>query len=468
MSDDIAFMPVAQLLGAFRTKSITPVEAVEAALGRIGAHNGVLNAFCHVDEDGARAAARASQARWMKGEPQGLLDGLPLSVKDSLMVKGMPARYGSKTTSADPVAEDTSTVASARRHGAVILGKTTTPEYGLGAVTNSPLTGITLNPWDTDKTSGGSSGGGAAAVAAGMGNAALGTDAGGSIRIPASLNGLVALKSTNGRIPQYPLTWVPSLMALSVLTHTVTDSALMLNVLSEPGPRDAPAFPADGVDYLEGLDDGIAGLRIAFSATLGYAPHVNAEVAELAAAAARSFVQLGATVVETDPGFDNPGATFRAILFPSFAHFARRFTPDQMELLGPAARDTAKAGGDMSIGDYLAADKARAALVSHMHRFHQTHDLLLTPTVASAAFTAGRWGPEEFEEMGDMRAWAPFGNPFNLTGQPAATVPCGFNAEGLPVGLQIVGARFADALVLRAARAYEQAHPQWERRPPLA
>ena len=284
MSDDIAFMPVAQLLGAFRTKSITPVEAVEAALGRIGAHNGVLNAFCHVDEDGARAAARASQARWMKGEPQGLLDGLPLSVKDSLMVKGMPARYGSKTTSADPVAEDTSTVASARRHGAVILGKTTTPEYGLGAVTNSPLTGITLNPWDTDKTSGGSSGGGAAAVAAGMGNAALGTDAGGSIRIPASLNGLVALKSTNGRIPQYPLTWVPSLMALSVLTHTVTDSALMLNVLSEPDPRDAPAFPADGVDYLEGLDDGIAGLRIAFSATLGYAPHVNAEVAELAAA----------------------------------------------------------------------------------------------------------------------------------------------------------------------------------------
>jgi aspartyl-tRNA(Asn)/glutamyl-tRNA(Gln) amidotransferase subunit A len=467
MTDDIAFMPIVDLVDAYRRGRISPVEATRAALARIEKYNAALNLYCHVDRDGALRAARESEARWKKGEPKGLIDGVPMPVKDSLQVAGMPMRSGSKTSSAAPMTEDTSHVAAARRHGAVFLGKATTPEYGLGAVTISPLTGISRNPWDPSRTCGGSSGGPAAACAAGMGNAALGTDAGGSIRIPAAFNGLVAMKASSGRVPVHPPSWVPPLFSVGALTRTVGDQAQLMNVITEPEPRDPNALPYDGVNYRHALDEGVRGLRVAFSRTLGFAAYLDPELVEIVADAVKVFAELGARVDEEDPGFANPGGHFRNILFPHFARFASRFAPEQFALLGDAAKATFENGRKVTIDDHLAALEARAALIHHMHAFHRRYDLLVTPMTAVPPFAADRWGPPELEQTGDIRAWAPFGNPFNLTGQPAISIPCGFTKGGLPIGLQIVGPRFGDRRVLRAAAAFEGVRSFAKRRPPL-
>ena len=466
MPDDIAYMPLTELVEAFRNKSLSPVDATRAAFERIAAYDGRVNAFCHLDEDGAMASARASEARWAKGEPQGLIDGVPLSVKDTHHVAGMPTRFGSKTSDPAPVAEDSSTTASARAHGAVILGKTTSPEFALGPATNSPLTGITRNPWNLDKTSGGSSGGASAAVAAGMGHVGLGSDGGGSIRIPAAFTGLVGMKATNMRVPAWPPAGVATIACYGALTRTVADTALMMTVMCEADWRDWLALPRDGVDYSAGLEGGVAGLRVAYSPALGYAKGIEPEVHELVAKAARVFADLGATVEEADPGFEPPLWVLQTYLYSRSAYRVRQFTPEQRELLGPNVRDAAEKGVGLSVADLLTADDARAALGHHMQRFHQTYDLLLTPTVSVPAFAADRWYPEAFEGE-DPRAFAPFCSPFNLSHQPAISVPCGFTDDGLPVGLHIVGAKYADAAVLRAARAYEAANPLYERRPPL-
>ncbi|MSP51101.1 MAG: amidase [Alphaproteobacteria bacterium] len=467
MSDDIAFMSIVDLVEAFRKRKVSPVEAAKAALTRIDKYNAKLNVYCHIDRAGALNTAREAEARWAKGEPKGLIDGVPMPVKDSLQVAGMPMRSGSKTSSDGAMTEDTSHVAAARRHGAVFLGKATTPEYGLGAVTISPLTGVSRNPWNSSQTCGGSSGGPAAACAAGMGNAALGTDAGGSIRIPAAFNGLVAMKTSNGRVPVHPPAWVPLLFSIGALTRTVTDQAVMLNVITEPDPRDPNSLPYDGANYKNELNDGVRGLKIAFSRTLGFAPYVDPELAEIVAGAVKVFEDLGARVEEKDPGFANPGGAFRNILFPHFTRFANRFKPEEFEKLGDAAKATFENGKKVSIDDHLAAMETRAAMIRHMHAFHQTYDLLVTPMTAVPPFAADRWGPPELEKTGDIRAWAPFGNPFNLTGQPAISIPCGFTKGGLPIGLQIVGPRFGDKRVLRAARAFETVRSFVDRRPTL-
>ena len=275
MSDDIAFMPVTELVAAFRAKSVTPTQAMRAALDRISAHDDRVNGICYLDEEGALAAAAESDARWERGAPKGLVDGVPISVKDTLNVKGMPTRQGSKTADPNPVAADAAAVARMREHGAIIFGKNTTPEYGTGPSTVNPLTGVTRNPWNLDKSPGGSSGGAAAVVAAGIGQASLGTDAGGSIRIPCALCGLVGLKTTLARVAVYPPMVVPVLSTTGALARTVDDAELMLNVLSQRDGRDFQELAPDGVDYTRGLNDGIRGLRVAYSATLGFAPRVD-------------------------------------------------------------------------------------------------------------------------------------------------------------------------------------------------
>ena len=467
MSDDIAYMPVTELVERFRAKSLSPVEATRAAFDRIAAHDGKTNAYCHLDEAGALKSAAESEARWAKGAPVGRLDGVPLSVKDTLHAKGMPTRWGSKTTSDAPEPEDTSPVASVRRHGAVILGKTTCPEFALGPVTISPLTGITRNPWDLDKTSGGSSGGACAAVAAGLGNAALGSDAGGSIRVPSALCGVVGLKATWELVPSYPSAVNPSISCLGPITRTVADAALLLTVMCEPDWRDWQAMRYDGTDYAAALAGGVKGMKIAFSPTFRFAEKVDSEVAALVAAAARAFADLGATVEEADPGFDDPIDILLTCIFPNVARRFRDATPEQLETVNANIRQAIERGQKIELANYIEAQERRAELGKHLQHFHETYDLLLTPTVAVPAFSAERWVPEEFEGHENARAWIPFCNPFNLSGQPAISVPCGFTAAGLPVGLQVVGPRFGDAAVLRAAHAYEAVNPVSDRRPSL-
>jgi len=344
-----------------------------------------------------------------------------------------------------------------REHGAVLIGKTTTPEFGWKGVTDSPLTGVTRNPWNTDATPGGSSGGAAAACALGLGALHIGTDGGGSIRIPAGFTGVFGHKPCFGRVPAWPLSPFGTVSHVGPMTRTVTDAALMLTVLAEPDDRDWFALPYDHRVYRLGLEDGVRGLRIALSPDLGYV-RVDPEVAGAVARAAGVLGDLGAEVEEVPPPFEHPGDTFRVHWYAGAANLLASFDEAQRERIDPGLRAIATQGAQYDMLDYLRAVNARGALGQRMNAFHRDWDLLLTPSLPIPAFAAGRECPEEFE--GERWAdWTPFSYPFNLTQQPACSVPCGLTGSGLPVGLQIVGPRHDDALVLRAARAFESACP---------
>ena len=458
MATDPADLSATELLAAYRAKRLSPVEATRAVLARVEALNPVLNCFCFLDPESALASARESEARWMKGEPRGLVDGVPTSIKDLLYTKGWPTLRGSKTIDPKgPWNDDAPVVARLREHGAVLFGKTTTPEFGWKGVTDNPLTGITRNPWNPAKTPGGSSGGSAAALAAGMGPLTVGTDGGGSIRMPCAFTGLFGLKPTFGRVPAWPLSPFGTVAHVGPMSRTVADSALLMNILSLPDARDWHQLPHDPRDYRIGLDDGVRGLRIAYSANLGYAS-VAPEIAALVKKAALRFAELGAIVEEKDPGFENAADTFAKHWFPGAAYLLSTIPAEKHELIDQGLRDTARQGAAFSAMELLAAAQKRGALGLHMQLFHQTYDLLLTPTLPLAAFEAGQEVADPLKQK-RWTDWAPFSYPFNLTQQPAATVPCGLTAEGLPVGLQIVGPRYADALVLRAARAFESLSP---------
>jgi aspartyl-tRNA(Asn)/glutamyl-tRNA(Gln) amidotransferase subunit A len=458
MKNDLCSLSATELLRLYRTRKASPVEATRAVLARIDKLNPKLNCFCLVDAKSALAAAKESEARWKKGPPQGLLDGVPASIKDLLLTRGWPTLRGSRTINPKgPWNDDAPAVARLREHGAVLVGKTTTPEFGWKGVTDNPLTGITRNPWNPKLTPGGSSGGSTAAVAAGMGPLTVGTDGGGSIRIPCAFTGLFGLKPSFGRVPAWPLSPFGTVAHVGPITRTVTDAALMMNVLSLPDPRDWFALPHDSRDYRVGLDDGVKGLRIAYSANLGYAP-VESEIAAIVRKAVKQFADLGAQIEEVDPGFENAGPMFTTHWFAGAAALLRSFTNEQLKLVDPGLRDVARQGAKIRTLDYLAAVQQRGQLGVLMNRFHEKYDLLVTPTLPLAAFAAGREVTDVLREK-RWTDWSPFSYPFNLTQQPAASVPCGLTKKGLPVGLHIVGPRYADALVLRAARAYEAVHP---------
>jgi len=444
-----------ELLEAYRKHEVSPVEVTRAVLERIERLNPVLNAFNLVSER-ALEDAKASEARWLAGQPKGLLDGVPVSIKDILLTKGWPTLRGSKTVDPKgPWSDDAPASARLREHGAVLLGKTTTPEFGWKGVTDSPLTGITRNPWNPKKTPGGSSGGAAAALAAGMGALAVGTDGGGSIRIPCSFTGLFGLKPSFGRVPAWPLSPFGTVAHVGPMTRSVADAALMLNVLALPDARDWHALAYERRDWRTGLDEGVTDLRIAFSPDLGYAK-VDAEVADIVRKAVSVFSDLGARVEEKSPGFANPDAIFRTHWFSGAAMLVNAIAPDKRKLIDPGLREVAEDGAKISAAELHDAQMKRGALGTHMNLFHRDYDLLVTPTLAVAAFDVGLECPPGKQRWID---WTPFSFPFNLTQQPAASIPCGLTREGLPVGLHLVGPRYGDALVLRAARAFESARP---------
>ncbi|MDA1118622.1 MAG: amidase [Proteobacteria bacterium] len=458
MTQDPCSLSATELLTAYRTKTLSPVEATRAVLARITQLNPVLNCFNLIDAKSALASARTSEERWAKGTPIGLLDGVPTSIKDIILTKGWPTRRGSKTTDpAGPWKDDAPAVARLREHGAVLVGKTTTPEFGWKGVTDSPLTGITRNPWNPQKTPGGSSGGSAAAVAAGMGPLTVGTDGGGSVRIPCAFTGLFGLKPSFGRVPAWPLSPFGTVAHLGPMTRTVTDAALMMNVLSRPDLRDWHALPFDDCDYLEGLDDGVRGLRIAYSPDLGYAK-VDREIAALVKKALQVFEDLGAQVEEVDPGFENQQEVFTLHWFPGAAYVVRSIPAAKRKLMDKGLLQVARAGEKITMKQYQEGVTRRGALGVLMNQFHQKYDLLLTPTLPLPAFEAGKEVADVVKER-RWTDWSPFSYPFNLTQQPAASIPCGLTKAGLPAGLHIVGPKYADALVLRAARAYESACP---------
>ena len=444
------------LLEGYRKRTLSPLEATQAVLKRIAALNPRLNAFNLISPELAMSEAKASEARWAAGQPRGLLDGVPVSIKDIILTKGWPTLRGSKSVDPKgPWNDDAPATARLREHGAVLLGKTTTPEFGWKGVTDSPLTGITRNPWNLDKTPGGSSGGAVAAVAAGMGPLAVGTDGGGSIRIPCSFTGLFGIKPSFGRVPAWPISPFGTVAHVGPITRDVIDAALMLTVLAQPDARDWYALPYEPRDYRQGIDFGVQDLRIAYSSNLGYAK-VDPEVADIVRKAVDVFADLGARVDEKHPGFDNAGPVFQTHWFSGAAALIR--TVKDRRHVDPGLLDVAAQGEKITAAELIDAQMKRGALGAHMNLFHRDYDLLVTPTLAVPAFDVGR----EFPQTPDNQRWTdwtPFTYPFNLTGQPAASIPCGLTQAGLPVGLHIVGPRYADALVLRAARAFEIARP---------
>jgi aspartyl-tRNA(Asn)/glutamyl-tRNA(Gln) amidotransferase subunit A len=452
-----------ELLALYRSGAASPVEATQSILTDIERLNPRLLAYCLVDEAQALASARASEARWHahrhSGAPVGALEGVPASIKDLILTRGWPTRRGSLGISPDQAWDiDAPAVARLREAGAVLLGKTTTPEYGCKGETNSPLTGFTRNPWNMAHTPGGSSGGAAAAVAAGLGPLALGTDGAGSVRIPAAFCGNVGLKPSFGRVPAYPLSPFGSVAHLGPHAMSVADAALLLQVIKQPDARDWTALPPDPNDDTLGLNDGIRGWRIAYSPTLGYARGVHPEIAAALDAVATTLQTLGAVVEAVDPGFEDPLDISTGLWFAGAWQVWRQLTPQQQEVADPDFRAQALIGQTYHADDLHTLHQRRGLLGSHMRQFMTRYDLLLTPSVAVPAFEVRPPGSVPMTPQA-MLGWTPFSYPFNLTQQPAITVPCGLTSNGLPMGMQLVGPMFGDARVLRAARAYESTRP---------
>ena len=457
MSDDLCMMPATDLVAAYRARRLSPVEVTRAVLERIARYDPAINAFIVVTEKEAVAAALASQARWMRGEPIGLIDGVPTTVKDVVLMKGYPTRRGSRTTPDTPEAEDAPITARLRENGAVFVGKTTAPEFGWKGVTDSPLTGITRNPWNLGKSPGGSSGGAASALALGMGALAIGSDGGGSIRIPASLTGVYGLKPTVGRVPYYPPAGVGSCAIVGPMTRTVKDTALMMNAIAVYDPRDPVAIRAKYGDYFAGLEDGVGGLRIAVCPGLGYA-EIDPDVAALVRRAASTFADLGATVEEVDRVMDSPREAYENFYRVAMASTYRTFNEAQKAMLDPGFVEMSKEGLAIDLFVYHGIERARAVLTAAVNAFLERYDLLLSAQLGVSSVDVGL----EYPAGRCMRRWMDWAStayPFNFTGHPAASVPCGFGDDGMPVGLQVVGRRADDALVMRASRAYEALNP---------
>ena len=464
-STDLTRCTAVELVDLYRSGAASPVEATQAVLDRIETVDPIVNAYCLVAGEEALASAAASETRWHRGEPIGPLDGVPTSIKDLVLTRGWPTRRGSRTVDPDQEWDvDAPVTARLREGGAVLLGKTTTPEFGCKGETNSPLTGITRNPWDPSRSAGGSSGGTAAAVAAGLGPIGIGTDGAGSVRIPAAFCGNVGFKPSFGRIPAFPLSPFGTVSHLGPHTMSVADAAAMTDVVKQPDARDWTSLPPDATSYAAGLDRGIDGWRVAFSPTLGYA-EVDAEVAAAVAAAVAALEDAGASVEVVDPGFADPLEITTGLWFTGAWTVWNGLTLEQQAVTDPDFAAEAEIGGRMTSLDVQRLHQRRADLGAHLRQFMQGYELLVTPTVAIPAMPARPAGHTPMSPT-SMLGWTPFTYPFNLSQQPACTVPCGLTDGGLPIGVQLVGPMFADGQVLRAAHALEQRLPI--PRPPLA
>ena len=466
MSLDLADQTALELAKLYRDGRAQPGQTAEACLGRIGRDDGVVNAFCIVDEKDVRAQAARSEERWWRELPMGQLEGVPVAVKDVFDMRGWPNRKGSRATSAEPAKADAPAVAALKRHGAVLMGRTTTSEFGWKAVTDSELFGTTRNPWNLERTSGGSSGGSAAAVACGMAPLALGTDAGGSVRIPASFCGVVGHKPTVNRAPMWPPSTFAPLGHVGALGWTVGDVVLLVSLLAETDWIDH-TVPRPARDMMGALDFDARDLRIAYSPRMGLDVEVDPEVARAVAEAAHVFSDLGALVEEVDPGIGDQLDPFWTLYASGGANALRDYGPEARARMEPAFIEMVERAEGLSMLDYLAAMNARMGLIDCVERFHRRWDLLLTPTVPIPPYEAGRVVPRDWPDDNWM-TWTPFTWPFNMTGQPAVSVPCGFTSDGLPIGLQLVGARWEDHQVLGAAHAYQSARPLTGRRPDVA
>ncbi len=474
---DLTYASAGDTAAMIRSGAVSATEVVESSLSRIDALDDTLHAFVERTDTLARERAAAVDAALARGDDPGPLAGIPIAIKDLIGTAGIPTRNGSVAYADWIPDEDDIVVSRVKEAGAIIVGKTTVPEFGYSAVGHSPVSPVARNPWNPDLTPGGSSAGSAIALAAGMTPLALGSDGGGSVRIPASLCGLVGFKASMGRVPLYPgcrderypgvSSW-ETLEHIGPMTRTVGDAALLMSVLAGPDPRDRHSLPAGDVDWLGAVGDDarerLSGLRIAFSPDLGYLP-VDPQVRAVVGDAVRTFEDLGTTVTEVDPWLEDSRRHVWALVMADsdlvgmrrmVEQFGDRMSPHLVQLI--EKRWTAE--------EFTTAQMARKRVVNQMARFMADYDLLVTPTLSVPACPIGMQGPELIDgKMVDAGSWLGFLNIFNMTGQPAISVPAGLTDDGLPVGLQIVGPHLGDGIVLTAAAGFEEARPWREQRP---
>lgn len=444
MTTDIAYLTAKELHERYARRQLSPVEVTRRVLARIEQLEPCLNAFVLVDADRALSAAHASEERYRRDAPLSELDGVPVSIKDLLLTRGWPTRSGSRTVdAAGRWEEDAPAVARLREAGAVLLGKTTTSEFGLKGMGDSPLTGFTRNPWNRAHTPGGSSAGAVAATAAGLGAIAIGTDGGGSIRVPSAHTGVIGIKPTFGLVPVSPPAFVGVPPHVGPIARSVADLALALRVLSRPDPRD----PAQPTRAFTSITEDTAP-RVAYSRDLGYV-EVDPEVARAFDEAIAALRDAGVQLEEADPGFSSPRALQHRLFAARAAFTVRALDAAQRARLDPAVVVAAEEGEKLSALDYLQAEAERVELIATLARFHTRYDLLLTPTSPiSAPLVDASPSPRES-----------FAGPFSLTRQPALSIPIGLTSIGLPIGLQIVGRHHEDARVLALAQRYERIRP---------
>jgi aspartyl-tRNA(Asn)/glutamyl-tRNA(Gln) amidotransferase subunit A len=465
MSDDVAFLSAEELVAAYRARRLSPVEVTETVLARIDRVNPVVNAFTTITADRAMEGARAAESAYAAGDA-GPLAGVPFSIKDLTPTRGIRTARGSLVDPDWVPDEDPPVVERLYAAGGVMLGKTNTPELGWKGDSGNRVFGPTYNPWKLDRTAGGSSGGAGAAVATGLGPIAQGSDGAGSIRIPASFCGIYGLKQSFGLVPQFPPSAVGDLSHIGPMTRTVTDAALMLNAMAGADARDRLSW-SSGIDYTQGLNDGIAGLRIAYSPTLGYVD-IDDDVAQSVGEGVKTLKSLGAEVVEVDPGVPDPADILDTLWAGAMAGYFYGRLDQVAELIDQGLLATVKRTGHLTAAELANAQQRRNTYYTGMREFMRDYDLLVTPSMPSTAFTAGLDEPDGWQRKTIAPLdWTPFTFPFNITGQPAATLPVGFDRQGLPIGLQLVGRWRDDPTVLRASRAFERAQPWAGLRPPI-
>lgn len=470
MSDiEICWMSATELMDAYRAGTVSPVEVTRVILDRIEEVNPLINAVVTITADLAVEQARESEEAYRRGEPRPL-EGVPVTIKDLIPTRGILTTLGSRIYQEHVPDVDAVLVERLKDAGTVMLGKTNVPEFGLVGVTDNALFGPARNPWDTKKTTGGSSGGAAGALAAGLGPIAVGNDGGGSIRIPSSLCGVFGLKPQFGRVPSYPHVvhgW-ETMNAEGPMARTVADAALMLDVMAGPDDRDRFSLPAAPGCFFDSISKGVDGLKVAFTTDLA-TDAVDPEVAGIAGEAAFGFERLGCEVVEDTPGIPDMAQELTTMVITEMLTANEERLEEVKEKIYPPYRPFLELGGMFSAADVVRIGFRREELWDKIRVFFEKYDLLLTPTTACAAFDlkeGGTLGPDTIDgKEASPSSWVSYTFPFNFTGQPAASVPCGFTAEGLPVGLQVVGRRYDESLVLRAAAAFEAAYPWVDRHP---
>ena len=441
-----------ELIAGFRTKQFSPTEVLEDVLARVAAWEPHIKALYAFDPDGARVVATASTERWHKGTPIGPLDGVPATIKENIATKGVPVPLGAATTRLVPAEDDAPPAARLREAGAIIFSKTTMPDYGMLSSGLSSFHPLTRNPWDLSKNPGGSSAGAGAAGAAGYGPLHLGTDIGGSVRLPACWCGLFALKPSLGRIPIEP----PYVGRVAgPMTRSVADAALMMSVLSLPDSRDGMSLPPNSLDWNAlDIDIDIEGMRIGLNLDLGFGQPLEQDVRAIVVKAARAFEAAGAVVSEV------PAVLTREMLAGldafwrarSWDEIGKLSAEDQAKAL-PYIYRWAEAGANLSGIDVIRGFNATMAIRAAAAKLFADIDYLLSPVSPVVNFAAELASPindpeKPFEHIGYTAAW-------NMSEQPAASINGGYSASGFPIGVQIVGRRFDDLGVLRLAKAFE-------------